>query len=161
MEMQARAEAILDELMLRHPLRARPVLVWKSLRVTAGIAYYRNNTIGLSRQLLTDEDRLRSTLVHEYAHLLAVERGGQKAAGHGPVWKQTMLELGEKPERTHCYEVKRNSRRQQVIYVCVRCGAQIVRSRRLPRFRKYLHVQCGGGLRLKSVEAITIASTNP
>jgi len=152
---------MLDELMRTHPLKARPQLVWKSLRVTAGVAYYRHNTIGLSKNLLVDEVRLRSTLIHEYAHLVAVERHGQKAAGHGPYWKRAMTELGVTPERTHCYEVQRNERRQQVTYVCVRCGAQILRSRRLPKRRKYVHAQCGGGLRLMSVEKVTNRTAGP
>lgn len=143
------------------PLRARPVLIWKTLRVTAGLAYYRENSIGLSRNLLVDEQRLRSTLVHEYAHLVAVERYGRKAAGHGPHWRKAMQELGAPPERTHCYEVQRNERRQVVTYICTRCGAKFERSRRFPKRRKYLHVNCGGGLRLMSVEKVTNRSAAP
>lgn len=160
-ELQIQAEAMLDELMRAHPLKARPKLIWKSLRVTAGLAYYRHNAIGLSKNLLVDETRLRSTLVHEYAHLIAIERHGQKAAGHGPYWKRAMADLGAPPERTHRYEVQRNARHQQVTYVCVRCGAQILRSRRLPRSRKYVHVDCGGGLRLMSVEIVTNGAAVP
>lgn len=151
-DLQTLAEEILTDLMARFPLRHRPELLWKGLRVSAGMAYYRINRIGLSRYLLTDEDRLRSTLIHEYAHLLAYERHGQKAAGHGPLWKKAMLDLGAKPERTHCYQVERNTARQVVIYQCKRCGANIQRSRRLPLRRKYVHAQCGGGLKLVSVE---------
>jgi SprT protein len=140
--------------MERFPLGRRPELLWKGLRVSAGIAYYRINRIGLSRHLLTDEDRLRSTLVHEYAHLLAFERHGQKSVGHGPLWKQAMHDLGAKPERTHCYEVERNTARQVVTYQCRKCGASILRNRRLPRRRKYVHANCGGGLRLVGVDEV-------
>jgi len=148
--------------MRSHPLKARPAIVWKkSLRVTAGMAYFKVNTIGLSDILLTDEDRLSATLVHEYAHLLAFDRHGRKGAGHGEPWRQAMRDLGAEPQRTHCYEVQRNARRQQVTYVCQRCGAQIMRSRRLPRFRRYVHVDCGGGLRLASVKSVTNRPSNP
>jgi predicted SprT family Zn-dependent metalloprotease len=154
-ELAALAESILNELMSRQPLRQRPDIVWKPLRVTAGVAYYRINRIGLSKNLLTDPERLRITLVHEYAHLLAVQRHGVKAAGHGPAWKQAMSDLDAKAERTHCYEVQRNAVRQQVTYLCQRCGTKIVRARRLPRRRKYVHASCGGGLRLISIEKTT------
>lgn len=151
-DLAAQAEAILTDLMARFPLRNRPEIAWKGLRVSAGMAYFRINRIGLSRYLLTDEDRLRSTLVHEYAHLLAYERHGQKAVGHGPPWKQAMLDLGAKPERTHCYQVERNTARQVVVYQCRKCGANIQRSRRLPKRRHYVHAHCGGGLKLVLVE---------
>ena len=154
-ELQVLADRMLDQLMERHPLRKRPTLIWKGLRVSAGMAYYRINTIGLSRILLIDEERLQSTLIHEYAHLLAVERHGVKAAGHGPLWKQAMHDLGAPPERTHCYQVQRNTHRQRVTYQCQRCGQSFVRSRRFPRFRKYVHVRCGGPLKLIGIENAT------
>jgi SprT protein len=125
------------------------------LRVTAGVAYYRVNRIGLSRNLLTDAERLKKTLVHEYAHLLAWERHGQRGVGHGAPWKQAMKDLGAPPERTHCYEVERNAVRQRVTYQCQRCGAQFTRARRLPKRRKYVHTRCGGGLKLIAVERTT------
>lgn len=154
-ELRQFAESLLDELMAKFPLGSRPVLTWKGLRVTAGIAYYRSNQIGLSNRLLIDEERLRITLTHEYAHLLAVERHGRQAANHGPAWRQAMLDLGLPPVRTHDYEVERNAPRQQVIYQCKQCGAKLVRARRLPKRRKYMHARCGGGLRLIAVERTT------
>lgn len=160
-ELRQIAMTILDDLMLRFPLRQRPEIVWKSLRVTAGLAYYRTNQIGLSSNLLVDSERLQTTLIHEYAHLLAVERFGPRAANHGPAWKQAMLDLGNPPIRTHRYEVERNSARQEVVYLCQRCGAKIVRARRLPKRRKYLHATCGGGLRLFSVERTTNQESEP
>jgi len=158
-ELHQHAEQLLDELMAKHPLRQRPVLQWKGLRVSAGMAYYRLNTIGLSRHLLTDEERLSSTLVHEYAHLLAVERHGDRAAGHGPAWRQAMHELGAEPHRTHNYEVARNARRQSVRYQCARCGQTFERTRRFARFRKYVHVHCGGVLKLIEIARETIADS--
>jgi len=151
----ANAAAILAELTASHPLGYVPVLQWKNLRVTAGMAYYTKGMIALSRVLLTDEARLRRTLVHEYAHLLAVARHGRKAAGHGAAWRQAMLELGAEPEVTHKYEAKRNARRQQVTYRCKGCGASIVRARRLPRRRKWVHAGCGGAVSLESVDLLT------
>lgn len=156
-ELRELAQALLDHLMVQFPLRKRPELGWKSLRVTAGIAYYRTHQIALSTRLLVNEERLRITLIHEYAHLLAVERHGRQAANHGPAWRQAMLDLGLPPIRTHDYEVERNAPRQRVIYQCQHCGVKLVRARRLPKRRKYMHSNCGGGIRLIAVEKTTIS----
>ncbi len=125
------------------------------MRVSAGMAYYRTGVIGLSSKILDTEEKVRSTLVHEYAHLLAVDRHGRKAASHGPIWRQTMIELGAEPTVRHRYEVERNQPRQKVEYRCVKCGKLIERSRRLPKRRRYVHATCGGNLRLHAVEKIT------
>lgn len=161
LDMEKSAERILAELGSEFPLRELPEIIWKNLRVTAGIAYYRSNRIALSRILLVDEARLRTTLVHEYAHLLAVERHGPKAANHGRLWQQAMRELGAEPKRTHEYEVQRNAPRQRVAYKCKRCGAEFVRTRRLPRRKTYIHADCGGGLRLISVSKTTNSESMP
>ena len=154
-DLEERAERLLQELFERFPLAQPPRLVWKNLRVSAGIAYYRAGAIALSRIVLTTEERMRGTLIHEYAHLLAVHRSGQKGAGHGEPWKLAMRDLGEEPRVRHTYEVRRNTKRQAVAYRCKKCGVVIQRSRRLPRHRKYVHAQCGGGLKL---EAVLVAS---
>lgn len=150
-EMERLAQQILAEAMTRFPLRQLPRLRWKPLRVSAGIAYYRKGEIGLSSILLDTPDRLRVTLLHEYAHLLAVERHGRRGANHGPYWKQAMDDLGLEPRVRHNYDVERNAARQSVVYRCRRCGSEIRRSRRLPRNRKYVHARCGGDLELKEI----------
>lgn len=140
------AAALLSDLCARHPLGRTPELVWRKMRVSAGLARYETWQIVLSTLILTDEARVRDTLVHEFAHLLAYARHGRKGAGHGRAWREAMLDLGAKPEVRHRYEVCRNVRRQQVGYVCKRCGSTIVRSRRLPKKRRYLHAACGGAV---------------
>lgn len=143
--------------MQRFPLSYVPIIKWKKLRVSAGLAYYRSGSIGLSTVILDTPERVRHTLLHEYAHLLAVERHGRKAANHGIHWKQAMHDLGLEPKVRHTYECVRNAPRQKVTYRCQRCGTCIERSRRLPRNRKYVHARCGGGLKLLSIEAATVA----
>lgn len=128
-----------------------PSLQWKAYRVTAGMAYYRKGIIGLSPLVLKDEAAVLETLGHEYAHLLAVARHGTKAANHGPHWQRAMRDLGLEPKVRHTYQVERNAPRQKVTYRCLKCGASIDRARRLPSRRRYLHVPCGGDLRLESV----------
>ena len=121
--------------------------------MTAGMAYYRINTIGLSKTVLTTPEAVRETLLHEYAHLLAVERHGVKAANHGPAWQQAMTDFGLAPIVRHNMPVRRNAKKVRVIYTCKRCGVEIVRSRRLAARRKYLHVRCGGQIQLSRIEA--------
>ena len=153
---RAIATARLKDLCEQFPLGYVPDLIWRAYRVTAGIAYYRKGVIGLSTRVLKDEQSVLDTLVHEYAHLLAVSRQGPKAAGHGEPWRKAMRDLGEEPKVRHNYPVERNVSRQQVTYVCKRCGKPIVRARRLPKRRRYVHANCGGDLRLSKVERITL-----
>ncbi|MCW5943687.1 MAG: SprT-like domain-containing protein [Fimbriimonadaceae bacterium] len=154
-ELERAADAILADLCARHPLGRPPRLLWKPYRVSAGKAYLRDGTIGLSRLLLTGVERLRDTLVHEYAHLLAVDRQGLAGAGHGPAWRKAMKDLGAPPEVYHHYAVRRNVRRQKAIYACSKCGARFETHRRFPRGRRYAHRDCGGILRLLRVERVT------
>lgn len=142
--LKARAESLLDELMANHPIGPRPLIKWKAMRVSAGLAYYQEWAIGLSTRLITDEHRLELTLKHEYAHLMAVARHGRKGAGHGPPWRQAMIELGEDPKVRHDYPVERNRPKSAVRYRCDRCSEEFERSRKLPQGRVYRHVGCGG-----------------
>lgn len=116
------------------------------------MAYYRQKAIGLSTKLITDGDRLYDTLLHEYAHLLAVARYGIRGAGHSAGWKEAMLDLGLSPVVRHKYEVERNGKKQHVVYQCARCKEQFVRRRRLPRNKRYYHVNCGGLIKFVRVE---------
>ena len=150
-DLQSFATSLLAELCERHPLGYKPQLRWSNLRVTAGLAHYDTNAISLSRIVLTDEERVRATLIHEYAHLLAVKRHGPKAAAHGREWQSAMRDLGEPPVVRHRYEVRRNAKRQRVTYRCVKCGAHLPRSRKLPKRRQFVHASCGGRLRLHEV----------
>lgn len=156
-KLRAAAEHCLETLCLEFPLGYIPKVVWKGYRVTAGLAYYKAGVIGLSTRVLKDEQSIVDTLIHEYAHLLAVVRHGMRAAGHGAAWQQAMKDLGREPKVRHDYPVERNVPRQSVVYVCTRCGRNIERSRRLPKRRRYVHSNCGGDLRLARVERITEA----
>ena len=157
LEFQQIAESMLTELSGSYPLKSQAKLVWRNYRVAAGKAYLEIGTIGLSRILVTDHERLRSTLLHEYAHLLAFERSPRNGRGHGPVWHKAMRDLGEEPTVRHKYEVERNQARQLVIYRCVGCGAELPRKRRLPKRRAFVHATCGAPIKfvgLRSVEPL-------
>lgn len=149
------AERIIAETLAQFPL-SRPIHVqWRAYRTTAGMADYQTNTILLSKQLMTDEQRLRSTILHEFAHLLAFDRAGRHGRGHGPAWQKAMQDLGEVPTVRHNYECQRNTKRQSVRYECLKCGCIVTRSRRLPKRRIYLHAGCGGRIRYVGTEART------
>lgn len=148
------AISLIEELQTRYPLKRRVTLEWRELRTTAGLANWAQYRIILSRQLMTDADRLERTLKHEYAHLLAVDRHGRRAAGHGAAWKQAMHDLGETPEVCHTYDCRRNESRQVVVYRCAKCLEAFERRRRLPRGRKFLHFGCGGEVQFVRREAI-------
>ncbi len=151
------ADMVLHDLCRRFPMSYVPHLVWRSYRVTAGMAYYRARTIGLSSIVLRTESALRETVIHEYAHLLAVHRRGERGKGHGEPWRQAMRDLGSEPRVRHTYQVERNKARQRVDYQCIRCGELIFRKRRLPGRRRYIHAVCGGDLRLLRVVRVTAA----
>ncbi|MFZ4507968.1 MAG: SprT-like domain-containing protein [Fimbriimonas sp.] len=153
--MQLLAEKLLEELMEAFPLGYTPEIQWKGLRVSAGIAYFKVGRIALSRTVLKNEAMVRDTLIHEYAHLLSYVRHGRAGAGHGRGWQQAMRDLGAEPKVHHTYEVERNMARQQVTYLCKKCGAKIIRSRRLAKNRVYVHARCGGTIRLHQVQAVT------
>lgn len=154
-ELRQYAMDVLKEACEHYPLGYTPELQWRNLRVTAGTAYYKEGRIVLSAIVLNTPERLRTTLLHEYAHLLAYKRKGRRGTGHGLAWREAMAQLGLAPERTHNYEVDRNKPRQRVTYACLKCGRSLVRKRKLPSRRKYVHAHCGGALRLQSVERVT------
>jgi len=138
------AEKLLAETLAKFPLERPVKLLWKNYRTTAGMADYREHAIYLSKNLLITPDRLRDTLLHEFAHLLAFQRHGRSGAGHGKPWKQAMADLGLEARVHHQYECKRNQVRNPHLYTCNKCGAIIPRRRRLRRFLVYFHVGCGG-----------------
>jgi SprT protein len=142
------AAQLLEETFRQHPMRRKPTIAWRPYRVAAGKAYFQLHLIGLSTKLLDSEAKVRDTLIHEYAHLLAVDRHGRRAANHGPLWQQAMSDLGAVPERTHSYEVAPPVQSKIVTYGCLACGAQINRKRRLPRGKLFVHAGCGGSLKL-------------
>lgn len=159
MNLDSIARELLASLCASHPMGYTPRLEWRGYRVSAGMAYYQAGVIGLSRTVIRDEAQMRDTLVHEYAHLLAYVRNGKSAIGHGCHWQRAMRDLGAEPKVRHSYPVLRNSTRQQVGYLCQKCGAILVRSKRLPRKRRYIHTDCGGSIRYAWTRQVTTAAS--
>ena len=149
------AESVLAEVRSTFPLSYEPILEWRRYSVTAGMAHFQQGKISLSSIVLKENDHVRETLLHEYAHLLAFDRHGRKGTGHGKHWKQAMIDLGLEPKTHHHYEVVRNKSHQVVIYKCKKCGTQFGRKRKLSTRKKYMHRQCGGQIALVEVQRAT------
>ena len=154
-QFQEFADRELERLWQLFPLKKKPIVEWKPLRVSAGLAYFRVYTIRLSYRVLKTEAAVKETLGHEYAHLLAYDRYGQKGTGHGAAWQQAMRDVGLVPTVRHNHEVERNEARQVVVYSCAKCGETFLRKRKFQQGRNYLHVKCGGALKFKHVRALT------
>lgn len=154
-ELDRIAREALQNAFERFPINESPKLEWRNLRVTAGVAYYRESRIVLSRQVLKNPEDVRETALHEYAHLLAFHRFGKAGAGHGAAWKQAMLDLGLEPKVHHKFEVSRNKSRQEVVYQCKKCGREIIRKRQVKGFRRYIHVNCGGTIKFVGIRSAT------
>ncbi len=135
---------LLDRWSASHPLRRPPTVVWsRRLTASAGRAYPTKALIVLSSKLLDAPQRVEQTLAHEYAHLMAFEASGGRCKPHGREWRAAMASLGYPARRTHDYAACRVAPRRWA-YRCLVCGAEILRVRRLPRGRRYLHAGCGG-----------------
>ena len=144
------AQGALEDAFAAHPIGVKPRLIWKNYRVTAGTAHCGTWTIALSQLILESEEQVRVTVLHEYAHLLAVYRHGRKAANHGRAWRQAMADLGLDPIVTHRYPVIRNQPSENAVeYICEKCGTVITRRRRLSRSKLWSHRGCGGLVKLR------------
>tara|TARA_B100000676_G_scaffold167124_1_gene164216 strand:+ start:2665 stop:3195 length:531 start_codon:yes stop_codon:yes gene_type:complete len=93
--------------------------------VQAGKAWPHDQRIVLHQELLKpgrEEDR-DSTFLHECAHILADRHYG-KPCRHGPLWRATIVMLGELPTTHH--EIPYLSRKAHASYIwtCVACGEE-------------------------------------
>lgn len=73
----------------------------------AGRAYYYQNRIALNMKMLLDngQDFVDDTPGHEAAHLIAFRLYGRQIRPHGREWASVMRTIGQKPERTHDFEI--------------------------------------------------------
>lgn len=63
-------------------------LVWRKMKNCAGIYHYKDSSITLSKSLLTNSQRLCSTLAHEMAHAATHLLDACPNDHHGPVWQK-------------------------------------------------------------------------
>ena len=127
---EAREHALRLELPV---LAARVMLRWHArLRTTAGLARLDCSLILLNPLLLSFQDELSRTLLHELAHLVAHARNPRRLLHpHGPEWRQACRDLGlanEKRCHTLPLAVPRKLSRRYV-YHCPHCRREIARVR--------------------------------
>ena len=91
--------------------------------VLAGKAWPSECRIVLHGELLKPgrEDDRNATFLHECAHVLADRRWGRPCK-HGPLWRATIVMLGELPTTHHEIPYLSRATRAAVIWTCTSCG---------------------------------------
>lgn len=157
--LRMRIESAIDELSPRFGDSVRA-------RVMA-LPVYRNDQFGLYGRcrpayielagrlfLAENAAELKQTFIHEVGHSLSCKI--YDAKGHGLVWRKCMVALGSWPEPVH--KVLVDWKAAPVVYVCIKCGHLVSRSRRWqhryimttaltgvvhPTQSAYTHKRCG------------------
>ena len=113
--------------------------------MAAGQANYKENRIRLNRELLGKytSDFIEQTVPHEYAHLVAYRKFGNRIRPHGKEWRSVMLALGAEPRRTHNYRVAPARKCRRFLYKCKCLGKDYqLSSIRHNRIKKGFHYFC-------------------
>lgn len=72
------------------------------MKTRAGVAYIKKNKIKLNyRMMAHNEHEIEPTAVHEFVHLVAENLYKNIRIGHGSKWKEMIMMVDQKPERTH------------------------------------------------------------
>jgi predicted SprT family Zn-dependent metalloprotease len=130
----------------RAEIESVPVFINGRLKRHAGRTHYHRRPcdsvfkathIDLNRALLSNREELRQTLLHEVAHVIA---GAE--CHHGGAFAHVVRALGEPVRTAAKFESLANN--GKVVAVCERCDAELIRHRRLPRSRSFIHKGCGG-----------------
>ena len=110
------------------------------MRTAAGRAFAKDFRIELNPRLQDlpadqRETELRSTFLHELAHLFAFARAGRRRIQpHGIEWQEACHDLGIPGEaRCHALDFKPRRLTRNYAYSCPHCRAVIQRVRRLSR----------------------------
>ncbi|MCF6267716.1 MAG: SprT-like domain-containing protein [Desulfuromusa sp.] len=106
-------------------------------------------------QFAQEQANLKQTFLHEVAHacdhLTRSKKPSTYQRVHGSSWKEWARVLGISTQS--CGESEAVSllhqQRVKLIAVCLKCGVEFYRVRRLNRNRIYIHQNCGG--KIKSV----------
>jgi SprT protein len=141
---------------------AMPTVSYDLRGKTAGKAYLRENHIQLNAVLLLEnrEEFVADTPGHEAAHLAAYANFGQEGRGHGVRWAEMMRLIGQRPARTHNYDVTNSRVHKTYAY---RCNCQAfnlgIRRHKAGLAGKLICKKCKGILR--HVPSGDMATTRP
>ena len=105
-----------------------------------------------NEKMKSENDYIKNTIGHEYAHLVAFKYFGWKGVEgkpHGRAWKAVMHSFELDPKRCHNYETKPARKTRSRTCHCNVCHEEFkVGSIRYNRIRKggrnYVHKNCGG-----------------
>jgi SprT protein len=125
--------------------------VWDNARERGGQCRFRLKQISMSRYLVPmwSDDEVVNTLWHEAAHALV-----GPGAGHGPVWRAKMRELGRDPLRCHDNQTVPG----RYVAMCDTCGGEAYRAHRFTaamRQGRHHHKTCGQ--RVRWVDTATVS----
>lgn len=109
---------------------------WDNAKKRFGQCNYTYKILSFSRFLTehSEEEDFMATVMHEIAHALV-----GSGAGHGPVWKAKMRELGQNPSRTKASNAaQREARKAAANYVltCATSGKVLGHLDRLVKTRR-------------------------
>ncbi len=123
------------------------------MRQTLGSYMPSKKQIAISSRLLamSDEEDVRSVVLHEVAHAIVHERWGGKPSPHGREFRAVCGEIGAKPRRYVDVTTEQWQSRVRYLAKCGHCKALIVRKRQVRS------VRCVCGLKLYPQSWRTVA----
>jgi hypothetical protein len=128
-----------------------PVAPSRASRRLGCYTFRGNEPVAIRLQFAQEADNLRQTFLHEIAHACdhLSQHGGRRQVGHGNSWRQWALALGIDTATTGRSAAVNalHQQRRKLVAICLECGAEIYRVRRLNRNNRYLHPPCGGILK--------------
>jgi predicted SprT family Zn-dependent metalloprotease len=129
-----------------------PVVPSRASRRLGCYAFRGSEPVCIRLQFMQEPENLRQTFLHEIAHAcdhLNQHTGRQRRVGHGTSWRQWAFTLGIESTTTgsSAAVAALYQRRQKLVAICMVCGAEIYRVRRLNCTHRYIHPACGGVLK--------------
>jgi hypothetical protein len=129
-----------------------PVVPSRASRRLGCYAFRGSEPVCIRLQFAQERDSLRQTFLHEIAHAcdhLCQQKGSRQPIGHGTSWRRWAQALGIDSTTTgsSVAVAALYQRRQKLVAVCMECGAEIYRVRRLNCTNRYIHPACGGVLK--------------
>ncbi len=134
-------------------LAAIPVVSSRASRRLGCYVFCGDEPVCIRLQFAQEPENLRQTFLHEIAHACdhLSQHGGSRRVAHGNSWRQWALALGIDTATTgrSVAIVALHQQRRKLVAICLACGAEIYRVRRLNRNNRYIHSSCGGVLKTR------------
>ena len=130
-----------------------PEIDYSLTGATAGQANVTRGKMWLNMPLLNDNpSHMNDTIIHELCHLFAYKRwlalgSTCKYTGHGPLWQDTMLQLGQNPERCHSLDTSNHKRKMMYFRYSCCCSEHWVSKtthNKIQRGQNRVCLQCKG-----------------